>query len=388
MRATYLGVFRYGEPETCRARAGEFRYRFWTEEGKEALYAIAAEDGGAPRFALQNRLKVGYAYDLEVQGETVTDAVCRERLPEPAPSPVRGIPGRRTLLNLLQTAMEPVGRTLYVFGGGWNWQDSGAHENARRIGLSPDWQRFFDAQDERYTYRDPDGDETKKDARRSFYPYGGFNQYGYAGLDCSGYIGWTLYNTAHERSGEDGFVSSSTGLAAKLATRGYGALIKPQAGEAPRLSPGDIVSISGHVYLSLGRCADGSTLIAHSTPSPSRAGQPGGGVQIGAVGADEGCEAYRLADGIMASFYPAWSRRYPACLKSPSVYFDFRKEGTGVFRWRPGVVGGLTDPEGLQGADACQTAQLLFGAVSAGLPAETKRFFLSSDRQNVTIFAT
>ncbi|MBR1408248.1 MAG: hypothetical protein IJ573_05060 [Clostridia bacterium] len=360
MRAVYLGVWRYGEAEVRRENAADFRYRFRTDAG-EKLFRIGQTEGDG--YALQNRLKVGYAYRLTLRADELTEAECVEPAVSPAPSPVGGEPGVCTLSNLLKTAMEPVGRVLYIFGGGWNWQDTGAHENARHIGISPDWQRFFDAQDASYTYRDPDGDENKKDARTSFYPYGGFNQYGYAGLDCSGYVGWTVYNTMHVRSGETGFVSSSTGMAKKLSVCGFGEWFKPAAGEWPRLCPGDIVSISGHVYMALGTCADGSVLIAHSTPSPSRAGQPGGGVQIGAVGKDEACAAYRLADGILRSVYPAWYSRYPACLKDPAVYFDFSREETGVFRWRSGAEGGLTDPDGVQGMTAEDAVQMIFGSL-------------------------
>ena len=361
MRAVYLGVWRYGEADVRRENAAHFQYRFLTDDGERLFRIGLPEEGDA--CALQNRLKVGYAYRIDFHGDELTGAECTQPAVSPVPSPVRGRSGICTLSNLLKTAMEPVGRVLYVFGGGWNWQDTGAHENARHIGISSDWQRFFDEQDKRYTYRDPDGDEKKKDACTSYYPYGGFNQYGYAGLDCSGYIGWTIYNTLHEKSGETGFVSNSTGMAKKLSACGYGDWFKPAAGERPLLCPGDIVSISGHVYMALGTCADGSVLIAHSTPSPSRAGQPGGGVQIGAVGTDGSCAAYRMADGILRSVYPAWYRRYPACLKEPAVYFDFTKDDAGVFRWRSGAAGGLTDPDGVQDMTADAVRQMLFGSL-------------------------
>ena len=49
--------------------------------------------------------------------------------------PVSGTPGERTLLNFLKTAMTPVGTTLYVYGGGWNWQDTAADHAASAIGV-------------------------------------------------------------------------------------------------------------------------------------------------------------------------------------------------------------------------------------------------------------
>ena len=50
-------------------------------------------------------------------------------------APVSGTPGLKTIKNLLATAMEPVGTTLYVYGGAWNWQDTAASNQATTIGL-------------------------------------------------------------------------------------------------------------------------------------------------------------------------------------------------------------------------------------------------------------
>ena len=40
-----------------------------------------------------------------------------------------------------------------------------------------------------------DGNEETKNPTSSYYPYGEWNQYCYAGADCSGYVGWVIYNT-------------------------------------------------------------------------------------------------------------------------------------------------------------------------------------------------
>lgn len=42
----------------------------------------------------------------------------------------------------MQTALLPVGYTLYIWGGGWNVCDTGAGEDAMRIGVSPRWKAF------------------------------------------------------------------------------------------------------------------------------------------------------------------------------------------------------------------------------------------------------
>ena len=53
---------------------------------------------------------------------------------------------KRTVKNLLKTAIKPVGKVLYVYGGGWNQEDNGAGRPAKTIGLYPLWQKFYDLQ--------------------------------------------------------------------------------------------------------------------------------------------------------------------------------------------------------------------------------------------------
>ena len=99
----------------------------------------------------------------------------------------------------------------------------------------------------------------------------------------------------------------------------------------------------------------------HSTPSYSRTGQPGGGVQIGAVGQDESCEAYILADHYMSEYFPKWYGRYPAALKKPENFFHFEGEKAGLFRWNTGEGGRLSDPAGVQKMQPKEVLGLLFG---------------------------
>ena len=37
----------------------------------------------------------------------------------------------RSLTDFLRTAMEPVGSTMYIWGGGWNSEDNGSGEDAK-----------------------------------------------------------------------------------------------------------------------------------------------------------------------------------------------------------------------------------------------------------------
>ena len=363
----YLGVENYGAEETNKDNKDQFRYRF-SDDGKEVVFSVdngKKDAEGTFDYPIQNALKEGYVYNITFQGETVTAAEEIEdgkQVSSPYTPAVSGTPGEMSLENFLKTAMMPVGTTLYIYGGGWNWQDDGSAVQTRTIGVSPDWVRFFEEQDENFTYKGKDGDEKNVDASASFYPFGGYNEYYYAGLDCSGYVGWTIYNTFETENGKEGYVGGSTGFAKRLADQGLGTWTQDVAGpDAPVILPGDIMSLNGHVWMSLGTCDDGSVVILHSTPSYSRTGQPGGGVQISAVGQDENCEAYLLADHYMSEYFPKWYARYPVALKKPENYFHFEGEKAGLFRWDTGESGKLSDPAGMQKMQPKEVLSLLFG---------------------------
>ena len=56
----------------------------------------------------------------------------------------------RSLTDFLRTAMEPVGSTMYIWGGGWNSEDNGARyvpvwEYIRKFGKSPDPEKCYRA---------------------------------------------------------------------------------------------------------------------------------------------------------------------------------------------------------------------------------------------------
>ena len=161
-------------------------------------------------------------------------------------------PGERTLFSLLCAAMQPLGTTLYVYGGGWNLDDTGAGREAVTPFPSPAWKTFFLSQDEGYDYRRFRGS--------------GCNPWHGAGLDCSGYLGWVIYAALHRKSGLESYVYPSTEMAGALAARGLGRLVRPPC----RFLPGDLFSMEGHIWLCVGVCRDESLVIAHSSPTPSR----------------------------------------------------------------------------------------------------------------------
>lgn len=365
--AVYLGIKDYGAKETNKDNKESFLYRFEID-GTECVYRLfngtRGEDGKYD-YPLQNRLKQGYRYFVTIDNDTVTavDEIPDETV-RPYEPKVQGVPGERTLKNFLKTALEPVGTTLYMYGGGWDWQDEGSSLQARTIGVSSDWVSFFESRDINYTYKEKDGDAAKADPAHSFYPYGGYNEYYYAGLDCSGFLGWVLYNTFENGDLRDGYVGGSTGFAKRMAEKGWGEwsqdVTVPGRSGGFRMKPGDVMSINGHVWISLGTCGDASTLIIHSAPSRSRTGQPGGGVQISAVGYSDNCEAFRLAEQYMSEHFPEWYGRYPVYLCDPGRYYSFDGDSAGRFSWDTGSGFGLKDPDGIGEMEPEEVLKLLF----------------------------
>lgn len=418
----YLGVKDYGTVEAD--SKPDFVHRFYTN-GEEVQYTIASSDN---KYAVQNKLQEGYVYDLSTQGNVVTDANLAAAkaegkiesatassvtvggktydianvyeitnntagkatvtaktaadltagatvkvygdtafltfVAEDYTAPVSGTPGKLTLKNYLQTAMNPVGTALYVYGGSWDWQDVNSSNQALTIGLPQSWIDFFQQQDANYTYMNDD------DPAHSYYPHNSWNQYYYAGVDCSAYIGWTVYNVMHTESTtndlSDGYVMSAVKMAKTFADKGWGTWTR----DIKSFKPGDIFSMSGHVWTVLGVCDDGSIVFLHSTPSDSKAGQGGGGVQLSALNPnsdnDKNCEAYKLVTKYMTKYYPEWSTRYDAVLRSydsyatPASGSEYSKTWSGNFSWNLDGTG-LTDPDGYADMSAAEILADLFG---------------------------
>mgnify|MGYP002796384760 CR=1 FL=1 len=418
--AVYLGVKNYGTVSTKNPGKDNFIHRFFAD-GKVVEFKVA-NDG---RYSIQNTLQEGYVYDLTVKNSVVTtastakaaaegeitemststvtiggkeypytamyqidnteagatavtaasypvgktakvygDTVYLTFIAKPYTAPVSGKAGVKTLKNYLQTAMNPVGTTLYVYGAGWDWQDDLSSNQSMTIGLSQSWIDFFQQQDANYTYKN------KADPAHSYYPHNSWNQYYYAGVDCSAYIGWTIYNVMHTESTtndkSDGYVMSAVKMAKTFADKGWGEFTR----DIKSFKPGDIFSMSGHVWTVLGVCDDGSIVFLHSTPSDSKAGQGGGGVQLSALNPnsddDKNCEAYKLVTKYMTKYYPEWSTRYDAVLRSYASYATpasgstFKVTWSGNFSWNLDGTG-LTDPDGYANMSAAEILADLFG---------------------------
>ena len=353
--AVFLGVKDYGRITFGDVKLeGNAVYRFLIG-GSERLLSIRRYDS----FPIQNVLMEGHRYYVRLSGGEVVSARPADVIP-PFTAVISGTPGKRTLRNFLATAMMPLGHTLYVYGGGWDWQDEAASTQAKSIGVSGAWDEFFRSQNANYLYKDSLHPES------STYPFGGWNEYYYAGLDCSGYLGWVIYNTFETGSGREGYVFKSTQFASTLdAEYGWGnnTGARYELGDG-ELRPGDIVSMKGHVWTCVGRCGDGSIVIIHSSPSVSVTGCKGGGVQLSALnpnGDSTDCEAYRLANYYQTKYFPEWAARYKAGMRSFSDYLGFERTGvTGIFRWDLSG-SGLSDPDGFAEKSAAEILADLFG---------------------------
>lgn len=242
--------------------------------------------------------------------------------------------GVSTIKNFLQTAIAPVGNTMYVWGGGWNKADTGAGIDARRVGLSPTWRTFAKDKNAYYNHRD--------------YRYQIRN-----GLDCSGYVGWCVYNILNTKNKQPGYVYSASEQATRFSGMGFGTYYAP--GQFQGYCAGDIMSSAckdcGHVWIVIGQCGDGSVVLVHASPA---------GVQISGTATPSGNSysmAYGLAAQYMSKYYPGWYNRYPDVGRGTSYLTHY-----GQMRWNTvgkNVV--LSDPDGYQSMSAEEVLADLFG---------------------------
>ncbi len=169
--AEYLGILNYGKEGVDKDHKNDFSYRF-NINGSEVIYKMyngTIDTEGQYDYPIQNRLKEGYRYRITVQDSVVTDATELPSDNNPFVPRVIGIPGKKTVTNFLKNAIGPIGTTLYIYGGAWDWQDVGSSIQSRTIGLPMEWVRFFDSQDANFTYKN-------MDPEHSYYPFGGYNE--------------------------------------------------------------------------------------------------------------------------------------------------------------------------------------------------------------------
>ena len=216
-----------------------------------------------------------------------------------------------TVNNFLKAAMEPVGTTLYIYGGGWNEDDSAAGVEAVSYGVSPRWYEFFKENDSSYNYQE--------------------NMYQiHDGLDCTGYVGYATYQIFGDSYSDNGYVYPSKDVVAKYASMFDSTFIYKNS--ITRYYPGDIMGTDGHVFIVIGRCLDGSLLFVHASPpvaSICGTKKPDGSPDS---------EAIRLADKYMSKYFPEAYQRYDTCIRDIDFLTDYNQ-----MHWNRNI---LKDPDG------------------------------------------
>lgn len=243
--------------------------------------------------------------------------------------------GKSTIKNYLRTAISPIGSTMYVWGGGWDSKSAKAGRGATHIGLFEKWRRFAKKQTASYKFSD-------------------YNYNSDYGLDCSGFVGWTIYNILNTKSDQKGYVYFARTQAEKFAEMGFGSLKGEE--EVEDYKAGDIMSATcscgecRHVWIVIGECNDGSVVLVHSTPN---------GVQITGTVSKDGkkkSEAYKLAKEYMKKYYPKWTKKFPAICKDETYLGHYSQ-----MRWTTtGKNAILSDPEGYLDMDAEEVLEDLF----------------------------
>lgn len=213
--------------------------------------------------------------------------------------------------DLLSHALEPIGNCLYVYGGGWNEPDTGAGVEAMTYGISPKWQEFYKANNSSYNYNN--------------HRYEIHN-----GLDCTGYVGWSVYQIFGNQYSDNGYVFLAENMAQKYAEIFDGTFTRKKLFNNHQ--SGDIMSSSGHAYIVLGGCEDGSVVFLHASPPA---------VSICGTYTPSGksnSRAVELATHYMKTYFPDCYNRYPRCSRNTAYLTDYNQ-----MRWNENI---LTDSDG------------------------------------------
>ncbi len=232
--------------------------------------------------------------------------------------------GKSSILDFLKIAIQPVGSTMYIWGGGWNEEDTAAGIEAVSLGVSLRWAEFASVQ-------------------KSSYNYNTTRYQIHDGLDCSGYVGWAVYNVLESENGKAGYVMSATKMAKNFSNQGLGTYIP--VSDLKEWKAGDIMSMNGHVWIVVGMCEDGSVLFLHSSPP---------GVMFSGTKLANGSksQAVLLAEQIMKEHYPNWYARYPEVAREHNYLTT-----SSAMRWGRNV---LSDDENICNMSAEEIVALLF----------------------------
>ena len=235
--------------------------------------------------------------------------------------------GAKTIKNYLLGGLIPVGKVLYVWGGGWT--------DATRKGISSTMKKWYNSQDKNYNYLKWNDLSAANRAK---------------GFDCSGFVGWCTYQVMHTVSNEGyGYTCVSGEVGGQYKANGWGSIIsqKRLASKEYVLKAGDIGFNAGHVFIVLGQCRDKSVVVLHSTPPA--------GVQLAGTTTPDGgydSQAVALAKRYMSGY--SGTKKYPYNSSFGNAIPKYR-----YFRWKTSV---LTDPEGYRNKYADEILADLFSS--------------------------
>ena len=234
----------------------------------------------------------------------------------------------KTIKGFLQNATKAIGNTLYVWGGGHEYGENGV------AGIQTGWKQFWTTNNVTYDYKK-------------------FRYKSYAGLDCSGFTGWSIYNNIYYSSGNPTTTTTSTYFPTYLERNGWGTKSSITKAENAKYKPGDVVSKSGHVWIIIGQCSDGSVVITHDTPPYT---------QISGTCTPSGnysSEAITLANKYMKNTYKTAYSKFNKISNATKEYLF----GSTVnrFSWTISSNSKFTDPQGYRNMTASQVLKDMYG---------------------------
>ena len=238
---------------------------------------------------------------------------------------VTRMPGSaKTVRNYLLNGLQACGRVLYIWGGGWT--------QSTVKGVPSSWTNWYNSQDSTYNFNNYRDLSTANRVK---------------GLDCSGFVGWTTYQTMQTISGATSYTVVSGSVGGSYVNRGFGTIITQSQLRADgyKLYPGDIGYDAGHVWMIVGQCKDKSCVVLHSIPQA--------GVQLSGTPTPSGnydSQAVQLCNRYM-SIYPGFTR-FP--YETSCGNYVTRSN---YFRWYRST---LADPEGFMSKNANQVLSSLF----------------------------
>ena len=309
-------------------KVGNFTYYFKSGTGYLTKGWITRKSDGA-RFYLDparngalvvNTTKVldGVTYIFDSKG------VSSIKL-SPVGTVTRAAGAERTIKNYLLNALQPCGRVLYIWGGGWN--------QGNIKGVPSSWTDWYNSQGSSFNYNNYRDLSAANRAK---------------GLDCSGFVGWAAYQIMQSSSYAGyGYTVVSGSVGGSYIGRGWGSILTQSqlAASGYKMYPGDIGYDANHVWIIVGQCKDKSCVVLHSTPQA--------GVQLSGTPTPSGnydSRAVQVCERYMR-LYPGFSR-FP--YRTSCGNFITRSN---YFRWNRST---LADPDGFMNMNAEQVLSNLY----------------------------